>query len=192
MFWPNRGFQCLRSQNGPTGLKSSPYREYSALSMKSEQKSLSRSCGARFGKMAISSAKNRTLVLLAFTGYKSSSSQENSALFRKGAQERTFKAALSTFRTNGTLQPSRFQNGRTGLISSPYRECSAFFMKGAQNSLFRPWAHLLAKSHFPAPQIQKWSYKFQIVPKSEKQYPWVRPWEHVLTKSLFLAPQISK
>ena len=85
MFWPNRGFQCLRSQNGPTGLKSSPYREYSALSMKSEQKSLSRSCGARFGKMALSSAKNRTLVLLAFTGYKSSSSQKRTiqnALFR--------------------------------------------------------------------------------------------------------------
>ena len=51
-FWPNRIFERQNCQNRHTGLKFSPKRENSALSIKILQNALFRSCAARFGRIA--------------------------------------------------------------------------------------------------------------------------------------------
>ena len=51
-FCPNRIFERQSSQKRHTGLKFSPKRESSALSMKIVQNALFRPCGARFGQIA--------------------------------------------------------------------------------------------------------------------------------------------
>ena len=56
-FWPNRICERQSSQNRHTGLKFSPKRENSALSMKIVQNALFRSCAARFGQIAFLSLK---------------------------------------------------------------------------------------------------------------------------------------
>ena len=65
-FWPNRiceGQSCL---NRHTGLKFSPKRENSALSIKIVQSALFRSCGARFGQIAFVRVKVLKIVTLAW------------------------------------------------------------------------------------------------------------------------------
>ena len=52
-FWPNRAFDRQSSQNRETGLKFSPKRENSALSIKTVQNALFSLCAARFGEIAV-------------------------------------------------------------------------------------------------------------------------------------------
>ena len=63
--WPNRIFKRQSFQNRHTGLKFSPKRENSALFLKIVQNALFRSCGARFGQIAIVSVKLLKIVTLA-------------------------------------------------------------------------------------------------------------------------------
>ena len=65
-FWPNRIFKRQNSQNRHTGLKFSPKRENSALSMKIVQNARFRSCAARFGQIAFLSIKVLKIVTLAW------------------------------------------------------------------------------------------------------------------------------
>ena len=61
-FWPNRIFERQRSHNRHTGLTFSPKTENSTLFMNIVQNALFRSCGARFGQIALLSAKVLTIV----------------------------------------------------------------------------------------------------------------------------------
>ena len=63
-FWPICIFERQSSQNRETGLKFSPKRENSALSIKIVQNALFRSCGARFGQIAFWSVKVLNIVKL--------------------------------------------------------------------------------------------------------------------------------
>ena len=63
-FWPICIFERQGSQNRETGLKFSPKRENSALSIKIVQHALFRSCGARFGQIAFWSVKVLNIVKL--------------------------------------------------------------------------------------------------------------------------------
>ena len=63
-FWPNRIFERQSCQNRHTGLKFSPKRENSTLSIKIVQNALFRSCGARFGQIAFLSVKVVKIVTL--------------------------------------------------------------------------------------------------------------------------------
>ena len=65
-FWPNLIFKPQSSQKRHTGLKFSPTRENSALSMKIVQNALFRSCAARFGQIAFLSVKVLKIVTLAW------------------------------------------------------------------------------------------------------------------------------
>ena len=65
-FWPNRIFERQSSQNLHTGLKFSPNRKNSALSMKIVQNALFRSCAPRFGQIAFLSMKVLKIVTLAW------------------------------------------------------------------------------------------------------------------------------
>ena len=64
-FWPNRICERQTCQSCHTGLKFSPKRENSALSIKIVQNALFRSCGARFGQIAFLSVKVVKIVTLA-------------------------------------------------------------------------------------------------------------------------------
>ena len=64
-FWPNRIFKRQSSQNRHTGLKFSPKRENSALSMKIVQNARFMPCAAGFSQIAFSSVKVLKLVKLA-------------------------------------------------------------------------------------------------------------------------------
>ena len=64
-FWPNGIFKRQISQNRHTGLKFSPKRENSALSMKIVQNARFMSCAARFRQIAFSSVKVLKIVKLA-------------------------------------------------------------------------------------------------------------------------------
>ena len=65
-FWPNRICERQTCQSCHTGLKFSPKREDSALSIKIVQNALFRSCGARFGQIAFVSVKVLKFVTLAW------------------------------------------------------------------------------------------------------------------------------
>ena len=65
IFWANRIFERQSSQNRHTGLKFSPKRENSSLSMKIVQNALFRSRAARFGQIAFLSLKVLKIVTLA-------------------------------------------------------------------------------------------------------------------------------
>ena len=65
-FWPNRIFERQSCQNRHTGLELSPKRENSALSIKTVQNGLFRSCAARFGQNAFLSVKVAKIVTLAW------------------------------------------------------------------------------------------------------------------------------
>ena len=64
-FWPNQIFKRQSSQNRLTGLKFSPKRENSALSMKIVQNARFMSCAARFGQIAFLRVKILKIVTLA-------------------------------------------------------------------------------------------------------------------------------
>ena len=64
-FWSNRIFERQSCQNRHTGLKFSPKRKNSALSIKIVQSALFRSCRARFGQIAFLSVKVVKIVTLA-------------------------------------------------------------------------------------------------------------------------------
>ena len=63
--WPNRNFERQSSQNRHTGLNFSSKRKNSALSMKTIQNALFRTCAARFGQIALLSVKVFKIVKLA-------------------------------------------------------------------------------------------------------------------------------
>ena len=65
MFWPNRVFERQSCPNRHTGLKFSPKRENSALSMKIVQNALFRSCGTGFDRIAFFSVKVVKIITLA-------------------------------------------------------------------------------------------------------------------------------
>ena len=65
-FWPNLIFKPQSSQKRHTGLKFSPTRENSALSMKIVQNALFRWCAARFGQISFLSLKALKSVTLAW------------------------------------------------------------------------------------------------------------------------------
>ena len=64
-FWPNHIFERESSQNPHTGLKFSPKRENSALSIKIVQNALFRTCAARFGQIALLTVKVLKIVTAA-------------------------------------------------------------------------------------------------------------------------------
>ena len=64
-FWPNRILERQSSQNRHTGLKFPSKRKNSALSIKTLQNALLRSCAARFGQIAFWSVKVLKIVTLA-------------------------------------------------------------------------------------------------------------------------------
>ena len=65
-FWRNRILKRQSCQNRHTGLEFSPKRENSALSIKTVQNGLFRSCAARFGQNAFLSVKVAKIVTLAW------------------------------------------------------------------------------------------------------------------------------
>ena len=132
-FWPNRIFERQSSQNRHTGLKFSLKREKSALSMKTVQNTLFRSCAARFGQIAFWASKF------------SKSSQWPEILSKKGkpcafdknCTKRSFQVMRSTIWPNRIFERQSLQNCHTGLKFSSKRENSALSMKTVQNAPFR-------------------------------------------------------
>ena len=68
-FWPNRILERQSSQNRQTGLKFPSKRKNSALSIKTLQNALLRSCAARFGQIAFASVKVLKIVTLASNSF---------------------------------------------------------------------------------------------------------------------------
>ena len=68
-FWPNRICERQSSQNRHTGLKFPSKRKNIALSIKTLQNALFRSCAARFGQIAFASVKVLKIVTLASNSF---------------------------------------------------------------------------------------------------------------------------
>ena len=82
-FWRNRIFGRHSSQNRHTGLKFSPKRENSALSIKIVQNTLFRSCAARFSHIAFVSVKVLKIVTLASNSLQKGNTVRFSSKFHK-------------------------------------------------------------------------------------------------------------
>ena len=93
-FWRNRIFERQSSQNRHTGLKFSPKREKSGLSMKIIQKAHCRSCAARFGQIAFLSVKVLKIVTMASISLKN---EKNRALSMKIVQNALFRSCAARF-----------------------------------------------------------------------------------------------
>ena len=150
-FWPNRIFERESSQNRHTGLKFSSKREKSALSMKTVQNTLFRSCAARFGQIAFLASK--------FS--KSShwpeilSQKGKQCTFNKNCTKRSFQVVRSTFWPNRIFEHESSQNRHTGLKFSSKPESSALSMKIVQNALFRSCAARFGQIAFLSIRVLK-------------------------------------
>ena len=150
-FWPNRIFERQSSQNRHTGLKSSPKRENSALSMKIVQNALFRSCAARFGQIAFLRAKLLKIVtlsqILAKTG--------KQCAFHENCTKRSFQLTRSTFWPNRIFERQSSKNRYTCLKFSPKKQHNALFMKILQNALFRSCAARFGQIAFLSGKVLK-------------------------------------
>ena len=135
-FWPNRICERLSSVIRHTGLKLSPKRENSALSIKIIQNALFRSWAASFGQIAFLSVKVLKIgnlpQILFKTGKRSA--------FHENCTKRSFQVMRSTFWPNRIFESQTSKNRYTCLKFSPKRQTSAHSMKIVQNALFRSWA----------------------------------------------------
>ena len=183
-FWPNQSFR-----NRETGLKFSPKLENSALSMKIVQNAPFRSCAVRFGQIAFLSVKfskswNWPQILFkaekqcafhenctrrSFQVMRISSKQKNSALSKKIEQIPLFRLCVARFGQIWFLSAkvlkilklaSNFrQNWKT--VRFPWKLYKTLFSGHAQ--------HVLAKSHFWAPNFSNWWNWPQLLFKAEKE-----------------------
>ena len=131
-FWPNHIFDRASSQTPHTGLKFSPKRENSALSIKSVQNALFRTCAARFGQIAVLTVKVLKIVALASNGRKTGKQYP----FHENCTKRSFQVMRSTFRPNCIFERQSSQKHHTGLKFSSKRKNSALSVKIVQNALF--------------------------------------------------------
>ena len=143
-FWPNRICERRSTQNRHTGLKFSPKKENSALSMKIVQNALFRSCAAGFRQIAFVSVNVVKIVhwpeILLKTG--------KQCAFHENCTKRSFQVMRSTFWPNRNCERQSSQNRHTGLKFSPKRENSTLFMKMYKTLYPGHAQHVLAKSHF--------------------------------------------
>ena len=139
-FWPNRIFERQSSQNPHTGLKFSPKRENSALSMKIVQNARLRSCAARFCQIEFWSVKVFKIVTPAWN------SRQNAILSVK-----VLKIVTLAWNSLRNRKAVRF----------PWKLYKRLFSGHAQ--------HVLAKSHFRASKCSKSSHWSEILSKQEKQ-----------------------
>ena len=133
-FWPNRIFQPSRSQNRSAGLKFTPIRENSRLSMKIVQNVLFRPCGGGFGQIAFF---NLQVCKIALRGLNSRQYVKTIGFLRK-----FYKTCISGH-AEDVLAKSHFltfhiQKLLRGLKLTPIRENSRLSMKIVPNVLFRP------------------------------------------------------
>ena len=142
-FWPICIFERQSSQNCETGLKFSPKRENSALSIKIVQNALFRSCGARFGQIAFWSVKVLNIVKLTSNSLQNGKTVLFKTHFSGHAQH---VLAKSHFRASKFSKSSHQPNilFKTGN--------SALSMKIVQNALFKSCAARFG-------QIAFWSVK---------------------------------
>ena len=128
-FWPNCICQRFRSKNRSTGLKFTPIRENSRLSMKIVQNVLFRQWRGRFGQIAFF---NSTPTGLNFTPIR-----ENSRISMK-IVENVFSGHVEDVSVKTHFQRFGANNRSTGRKFTPIRENSRLSMKIVQNVLFRP------------------------------------------------------
>ena len=145
-------FQRFGANNRSSGLKLTPIRENSRLSMKIVQNVLFRPRGGRFGENAFSTSRRQNRS----TGLKFTPIRENSRLSIKIVQnvlftpngirfgenafsKRAFHAMRRTFWPKCICQRFRSKNRSTGLKFTPIRENSRLSMKIVQNVLFSQW-----------------------------------------------------
>ena len=165
-FWPNRIFERQRSHNRHTGLTFSPKTENSTLFMNIVQNALFRSCGARFGQIALLSAKVLTIVTHAWNLLQNGKTARFSwkfykTLFSAHAQHVLTKSHFwaSKFSKIVTLASYSLQKGKTVRFS--WKLHKTLFSDHAQ--------HVLVKSHFWAPKFSKSSHCPKILAKTGKQ-----------------------
>ena len=164
-FWPNRIFKRESSQNPHTGLKFSPKRENSALSMKSVQNALFSSCAARFGQITFLSVKVPKILTLA------SNSLQNGKTVR--FPWKLYKTLFSAYAQH-VLAKSHFRACKYSKSSHwpeilAKRENSALSIKIVLNAVFRTCAARLGKSHFSPSKFSKFSHGHHILFKTGKQ-----------------------
>ena len=167
-FWPNRISQRFRAKNRSAGLKFTPIRENSRLSMKIVQNVLFRPCGGRFGQFAFFKVLDPKIALpdwnsrqyVKTVGFQWSLSK---TCFSGHAEHVLAKSHFSTFQiqkslcrflwklyqtyfsghAEDVLAKSHFstfqiQNRSAGLKFTPINENGRLSMKIVQNVLFRP------------------------------------------------------
>ena len=132
-FWPICIFQSFRSKNRSTGLKFTPIRENSGLSMKIVQNVLFRPCGGRFGQIAFFNLPNPKTA----QGTESNANTWKRYALYKNCTKRAFQAMRRTFWPNRISQRFRAKNRSAGLKCTLIRENSTLCMKIVQNVLLR-------------------------------------------------------
>ena len=131
--WTNRICERQSLQICHTGVKLSPKRENSELSMKILQNALFRSCAARFGQIVFSSVKVHKIENWPEMLFK----PEKQCAFQENCTKPAFQVMRGTFWPNRIFERQSFQIGHTGLKFSPKRENSGLSMKILHNALFR-------------------------------------------------------
>ena len=164
-FWPNRICERLSSVIRHTGLKLSPKRENSALSMKIIQKAPFRSWAASFGQIAFLSVKVLKIGNLPQILFK----RENGALSMKIVQNALFRSCAARFGQIAflkvkllkivTLVSNSRQNGKP--VRIPWKLYKTLFSGHGQ--------HVLAKSHFWPAKFSESSHSPEICFKTGKQ-----------------------
>ena len=140
-FCQNLTFPYTRSKSRRSGLKLSPNRVNSAISIEGAQNASFGSWGASFRKVSLFRIPDLKMVVLASNHHQIGKTVE----FLKKVHKRRFGAVRSTIWQNLTFPHTRSQDSRTGLKSSPNRENSGISKKSAQNASSRPCGTGFAK-----------------------------------------------
>ena len=125
-------FQSFGAKNRSTGLKFTPMRENSRLSMKIVKNVLFTLCGERFGQIAVFNVWKPKIAQR--TEFHANTWKQYP--FYENCTKRAFQATGSTFWPNRIFQRLGARNRSTGLKFTPIRENSKLSIKIVQNVLF--------------------------------------------------------
>ena len=144
-FWPNLIFQRFRSKIRSTGLKFTPIRENSRLSMKILQNLLFTQCGGRFGQIAFFKVSDPKFALPDWNSRQYLKTvgflwKLYKTCFSRNAEDVLVKSHFSTFRKPKFALPD--------WNSRQYVKTVGFLWKLSKTCFSRHADDVLAKSHF--------------------------------------------
>ena len=164
-FCPNRILERQSSQHRHTGLEFPSKRKNSALSIKTLQNALLRSCAARFGPIAFASVKVLKIVTLASNSFQYGKTVRSSWKLYKTH----FSGHAQHVSAKSHFGASKFSKSSWPLILFKTGKQCAFHEKWYKTLFSGHAQHVMAKSHFGASKFSKSWNSPKILFKTGKQ-----------------------